>query len=72
LSENILLILIQLVKLFLLINLALKLLHLGILLGADTSEISFSDNELENFSFSLKDDNIKVSYKYVNLVIKNK
>ncbi|KAL4126497.1 hypothetical protein QTP88_010719 [Uroleucon formosanum] len=27
--------------------------------GTDTSDISFSDNELENFSFSLKADNIK-------------
>lgn len=35
------------------------------LLGADTNDISYSDNELENFSFSLKTDNIKVSYKYV-------
>jgi len=62
----------QLVILFLHIKLLFTTTFKLILLGADTSDISFSDNELENFSFSLKADNIKVSYKCENLVIKNK
>jgi len=38
------------------------------LLGASTSDILYADNELENFSFTLKADNVKVSY-HVNCVL---